>query len=101
MTKWIVKIALKFVSYETVVNLIAQGIAYLINYARTNASEEAWDKAKTTIKEIRKWTTLFDEIYEDDKLTEDEEKKIQEAIANCTATESIYDLIKGKKNAKK
>ena len=101
MTKWIVKIALKFVSYETVVNLIAQGIAYLINYARTNASEEAWDKAKTTIKEIRKWTTLFDEIYEDDKLTEDEEKKIQEAISNCTATESIYDLIKGKKNAKK
>ena len=60
MTKWIVKIALKFVSYETVVNLIAQGIAYLINYARTNASDESWDKAKTTIKEIRKWTTLFD-----------------------------------------
>ena len=92
----ILKFALKFLSYDTLVETIAKSLAYILEYARTNASEDAWEKAKTTIKQINNWTTLLNEVYEDDTLTPEEEKKIQDAIANMTATESIYTHITGK-----
>ena len=101
MTKWIAKMALKFLSYDALVEIIAKGLAYILEYARTKASQEAWEKAKEANRKVRAWTTLFDEVYEDDTLTPDEEKKISDAIANCTATESIYELITGKDKAGK
>ena len=97
MTKWIAKMSLKFLSYDALVEIIAKGLAYILEYARTKASPEAWEKAKEANKKVRAWTTLFDEVYEDDTLTPDEEKQISEAISNCTTTESIYELITGKK----
>ena len=96
MVNWIAKTALKFLSYDALVSLIAQAIAYILEYARTHASDGGWEKAKTAVKQIKNWTTLLDEVYEDDTLTEDEEKKIETEIANLTATESIYTLITGK-----
>ena len=102
MVSWIAKTALKFLSYNALVELIAKALAYILEYARTNASEEAWEKAKEANKKVKAWTTLFDEVYEDDTLTPEEEQKIQEAISNCTATESIYSLLTGKgKDGKK
>ena len=97
----ILKFALKFLSYDTLVETIAKSLAYILEYARTNASEDAWEKAKTTIKQINNWTTLLNEVYEDDTLTPEEEKKIQDAIANMTATETIYGIITGKKKPTK
>lgn len=96
MMNWIVKTALKFLSYDALVEMIAKALAYILEYARTKASPEAWEKAKEANKKVRAWTTLFEEVYEDDTLTPDEEKKIADAIANCTSTESIYTLITGK-----
>ena len=102
MINWIAKTALKFLSYDALVSLIAQAIAYILEYARTHASDGGWEKAKTAVKQIKNWTTLLDEVYEDDTLTEDEEKKIGDEIANLTGTESIYTIITGKnKNGKK
>lgn len=95
MMKWLIKLGLKFVSYKTLVETIACGIAYLLEYARENASKEGWDKAKSGVKEIKNWLTLFDQVYEDDNLSEEEEKLIQDAISKCTATESIYNLLQG------
>lgn len=100
MLGWIIKTGLKFVSYETLVTVLAQGIAYVLEYARTSSSPEGWEKAKSTIAKVRGWLNLFDEVYEDDELTQDEEKKIQEEIASCSVTGSIYDLLQGKKNKK-
>lgn len=96
MMNWIAKTALKFLSYDALVELIAKAIAYILEYARKHASENGWEKAKSAVKQIRNWTTLLDEVYEDDTLTEEEEQKIGEAIAGLTATESIYSLITGK-----
>ena len=96
MTKWFVKMALKFLSYDALVEILAKGLAYILEYARTKASPEAWEQAKEANRKVRAWTTLFDEVYEDDTLTPDEEKQISDAIANCTTTESIYELITGK-----
>lgn len=101
MMKWLLKLGLKFVSFETLVNTIAAGIAYILEYARKQATPTAWDNAKDAVKQIKNWATLLDEVYEDDTLTPDEEKKIQNAIANCTATTTIYNLLKGKKAPKK
>ena len=98
MTKWLIKLGMKFVSYKTLVETIACGIAYLLEYARENASKEGWDKAKNGVKEIKNWLTLFDQVYDDDNLSEEEEKLIQDAISNCTATESIYNLLQGQPN---
>ena len=97
----ILKFALKFLSYDTLVETIAKSLAYILEYARTKASEDAWEKAKTTIKQINNWTTLLNEVYEDDTLTPEEEKKIADAIANMTATETIYGIITGKKKPTK
>jgi hypothetical protein len=96
MTKWFAKVALKFLSYDALVEIIAKSLAYILEYARTKASLEAWEKVKESVKKIRIWTTLLDEVYEDDTLTPEEEKKIQDAIASCTATETIYELVTGK-----
>lgn len=98
MTKWLIKLGMKFVSYKTLVETIACGISYLLEYARENASKEGWDKAKNGVKEIKNWLTLFDQVYDDDNLSEEEEKLIQDAISNCTATESIYNLLQGQPN---
>ena len=98
MTKWLIKLGMKFVSYKTLVETIACGIAYLLEYARENASKEGWDKAKNGVKEIKNRLTLFDQVYDDDNLSEEEEKLIQDAISNCTATESIYNLLQGQPN---
>ena len=40
-------------------------------------------------------------MYEDDTLTPDEEKRIQAAIAGCTMTETIYNLVTGKEKPTK
>jgi hypothetical protein len=101
MINWIAKTALKFLSYDALVEMIAKALAYILEYARKNASQEAWEKAKDANKKVRAWTTLFEEVYEDDTLTPEEEQKIADAIAGCTATESIYTLVTGNNKAGK
>lgn len=101
MMKWLLKLGLKFVSYQTLVNTIASAIAYILEYARKEATPTAWENAKEAVRQIKNWASLLDEVYEDDTLTPDEEKKIQNAIADCTATTTIYNLLKGKKSPKK
>lgn len=96
----ILKFALKFLSYDALVGIIAKALAYILEYARTKASPEAWGKAKDAVKQVKNWTTLLDEVYEDDTLTPEEEKKIADAIADMTTTESIYGIITGKKKKK-
>ena len=99
--KWLMKLGLKFVSYETLVGVIASALAYIMEYARKKASPEGWEKAKKSVKAIKTWVNLFDEVYEDDTLTEEEEKLIEQAISNCTMVDSIYKLLKNKKAPKK
>ena len=98
---WFMKVWLKFVTYDTLVKVIATALAYVLEYARKHSDKGGWEKAKKSVHEVKKWVNLFDEVYEDDTLTEDEEKKIEAAIAECTAVESIYKLLLNKKAPKK
>lgn len=95
------KIGLKFLSYDALVGVIASAMAYILEYARSKATPVAWDNAKGAVKQIRNWAALFDEVYEDDTLTDEEEKRIQDAIAECTAVTTIYSIITGKKAPEK
>lgn len=101
MTKWLIKIGLKFLSYDALVGVIASAMAYILEYARNKATPQAWNNAKGAVKQIKNWAALFDEVYEDDTLTDEEEKRIQDAIAECTAVTSIYNIITGKKAPEK
>ena len=56
MMNWIVKTAIKFLSYDALVELIAKAIAYILEYARKHASEGGWEKAKTAVKQIKNST---------------------------------------------
>ena len=98
---WFMKVWLKFVTYDTLVKVIATALAYVLEYARKHSDKGGWEKAKKSVHEVKKWVNLFDEVYEDDTLTEDEEKKIEAAIAECTTVESIYKLLLNKKAPKK
>ena len=101
MTKWLIKIGLKFLSYDALVGIVASAMAHILEYARKKATPAAWDNAKDAVKQIKNWSTLFDEVYEDDTLTDEEEKRIQDAIAECTAVSSIYNILTGKKSPAK
>ena len=72
-----------------------------MEYARKHSDKGGWEKAKKSVHEVKKWVNLFDEVYEDDTLTEEEEKKIEDAIADCTTVASIYKLLLNKKAPKK
>ena len=98
---WFMKVWLKFVTYDTLVKIIATALAYVLEYARKHASKGGWEKAKKSVHEVKKWVNLFDEVYEDDTLTEEEEKKIEDAIADCTAVASIYKILLNKKAPRK
>ena len=50
MTKWLIRLGLKLVSFDTLVATIASALAALIEYARTSSTEEGWDKAKGAVK---------------------------------------------------
>lgn len=98
MKKLLINLLLSLLSPETISSLIAGGIAKLMEYAR--GDEEKWEIAKDVIDSINRWTGLFMEVYEDDKLTPEEEEKISNAIKNCTLAEKITELIKKRRGRK-
>ena len=95
MKKFLTNLLFKSMTIETVASLIAKCIVWLLEYAR-GKGDKYWDKAKNVIRKVNIWCSLFLEVYEDDELTEEEEAKIAEAIANETELQSIAEIIKKK-----
>ena len=46
------------------------------------------------MSKVALWVNLFNEVYEDDKLTAEEEAKIAEAIKNETSVNKISEILK-------
>lgn len=86
-------ILVKFVSADAIAELFAKLIAKLLNYAAKKGGKH-WDAAKTAMNKTAVWINLFNEVYEDDKLTSEEEAKIADAIKNQTAVDKIADILK-------
>ena len=95
MKQLLVDICLKFMSMDFVTKLVAKCIAKLLEIARQKGGNY-WDIAKTSVKEIKTWCEIFDKVYEDDTLTEEEEIEIQDAIKNSNVTNAIIERLNKK-----
>ena len=93
MKNMIMNILVKFVSADAVAELFAKLIAKLLNYAAKKGGKH-WDAAKTAMNKTAVWINLFNEVYEDDKLTSEEEAKIADAIKSQTSVDKIADILK-------
>lgn len=100
MQNILIKIVLKFITPEKIGKLVAGAIAKLLNHAKEN-NYETWDKSKAIVKQIKKWSDLFLQVYNDDTLTSEEEQIIATEIANMTDATSIEKLLKDIFNGKK
>ena len=94
MTTWL----MSFLDVDSLCAVIARAIALLLSYASKKGGK-SWDIAKDIIAKVNIWTSLFMQVYEDEKLTEKEEKAIANAIKNKTNIAKVIDLLKD--NAKK
>ena len=100
MQNLLIKLLLKIITPQKIGKLVAGAIAKLLNHAKENRGE-AWESAKVTIKQIRKWSDLFLQVYADDELTKDEEQIIADEIANMTDAATIGKILKGMFDGKK
>jgi hypothetical protein len=73
--------ALKFLTVDGLCQLAAKIISNLLCWASKRGGK-SWDVAKTVITKINLWTSLFIQVYDDNTMTEDEEKIVAEAIKN-------------------
>lgn len=81
MTSTIMTIALKFLTVDGLSQLAAKIISNLLSWASKKGGK-AWDIAKAVITKINLWTSLFLQVYDDDTMSESEEKLVAEAIKN-------------------
>ena len=100
LKSFLIKLVFKSIKLEDISRITAKCIVWLLEYAR-NKGDKYWDTAKGVIRKINNWCSLFLEVYEDDELTEEDEIKIAEAIANETDVKTIAKILQDKLNNKK
>lgn len=99
MTTFITTFLLKFLTIDNLCTVLAKIISLLLAYASKKGGK-AWDITKTVIAKVNNWTSLYLQVYDDEKLTEEEEKLIAEAIKNKTDIAKVVDIIKKANEAK-
>lgn len=90
MKKLILNIALKFLTPDLIAEFVAKIVVKLLRWAN---EQKTWDNAKNIMDYLSKLCKLFNEVYEDDELTDEDEKKIQTAILNLTDEETIKNIL--------
>ena len=100
MMTFITTFLLKFLTVDNLCTVIAKAISALLAYASKKGGK-AWDIAKSVIVKVNNWTSLFLQVYDDEKMTEEEEKLIADAIKNKTDIAKVIDIIKKAKEESK
>lgn len=95
MGKAIFSILIKFLSVDTIVAIIAKCFSWLIIWAR---KWDKWTQFKLIVNKINGYTSLLLEVYEDDELTAEEEKRIADALKNEESINKVSDVIIKKLN---
>ena len=80
----------KFLTPAKVAKLLAGIIANLLRKASKTGN---WDTVKDIISKTENACHLFNEVYEDDTLSQEEEERIAEAIAGLTTSENIKRIL--------
>lgn len=86
---------LKFISVESICTLLAKLIAKLLKIASQKGGDK-WDKSKEILNKASIWINLFNEVYEDDTMTPEEEERVAKAIEDQTSIEKLVDILKKK-----
>lgn len=89
----IISFLMKFLDLDTICATLARLIALVLSYASKRGGK-SWDIAKNVIMKVNLWTSLFVQVYDDEELTQDEEKVIADAIRNQTSIEKAVDILK-------
>ena len=84
---------MNFLDLDTICATLARLIALVLSYASKRGGK-SWDIAKNVIMKVNLWTSLFVQVYDDEELTQDEEKVIADAIRNQTSIEKAVDILK-------
>ena len=79
MKLWMISFLVKFLDLDSICTMLARLIALVLHYASKRGGK-AWDLAKNVITKVNLWTSLFVQVYDDENLTEEEEKVIADAI---------------------
>ena len=89
----VIGILIKVISVENVAKVLAFCVSKLLGYASRKGGD-AWDKTKAVMVDAENWIHLFNETYEDDEMTPEEEAKVAEAIKNLTSVKKVAELVK-------
>lgn len=92
----ILGIAMNFLSVDFIAKIIAMCISKLIKYASRKGGS-TWTKVKGVMKKTENWIRLFNEVYEDDEMTAEEEEKVAKAISDMTSVKKISQIVSAKK----
>ena len=95
MKNAVISIIMGFVSLDTVSKVLAMCVVRLLELARRKGGN-TWNQAKKVLAKTENWISLFNEVYDDDELSEADEEKIRKAIANLTVTKRITTILKQK-----
>lgn len=99
MKKWIINLLLKFVNIEMIVDVVVGLIIKLLDYAKAkgdSSDDKKWDVAKNVVDIIGQACQYFVAIYDDDKMSEDEEAKIKADIVALIDKHNLSDKITDK-----
>ena len=100
MTTFITSLLIKFLTVDNLCTVLAKTISALLTYASKKGGK-AWDVAKAVIVKVNTWTSLFMQVYDDDHMSEEEEKLVAEAIKSKTDIAKVIDIIKTANEEKK
>lgn len=100
MKKWIINLLLKFVNIEMIIDVVVGLIVKLLDYAKGkgdgDGDNKKWDVAKNVVDIIGKACQYFIAIYDDDKMSEDEEAKIKADLIALMDKHNLSDKITDK-----
>jgi hypothetical protein len=98
MATFITTFMLKFLTVDGLCSIIAKIISALLSYASKKGGK-AWDTAKAVIVKVNNWTSLFLQVYDDEEMSEEEEKLVADAIKNKTDIAKVIDILKKEKKS--
>jgi hypothetical protein len=96
----VISIILAFCDVETISKILARCISILLKLASKRGGK-TWDTAKKVVSETEAWANLFNRVYEDDTMSQEEEILVADAIAKRTPVDKVVALLeKAAKEAK-
>ena len=83
---------LKFCTVDTIALVLAKCISALLSFASKRGGT-AWDVSKRVIAEVEAWSSLFNQVYDDDTMTQEEEALVADAIKGRTPVAKVAEIL--------